>query len=216
MARGFYEKQCIQDNWSVRELKRQHNSALFERLALGKNKQAILNLSKQGQLITKSDDIIKDPYVFEFSELPEHDLHSEKAIEKILIDKLSDFLLEPGKGFAFISRQYHITLNNTHYFVDLVFYHRILHCFVLIDLKTGTVNHQGIGQMNMYINYFKHEENTTGDNEPIGIVLGRNKDDVLVEYATGSLSNQLFVSKYQFYLHSNPSTLSLLHSYNCG
>ena len=126
--------------------------------------------------------------------------HSEKELENRLIDELGHFLLELGKGFAFIGRQFRITLNNTHYYVDLVFYHRILKCFVLIDLKLGKANHQDIGQMNLYLNYFKNEENETDDNEAIGIILAADKDKILVEYATGSISNQLFVSKYQLYL----------------
>ena len=200
LARLFYEKQCINENWSVRELKRQKNSGLFQRIALSKDKKGILKLAKKGQLIEKVEDIIKDPYVFEFLNIPENYHYSEKELENRLIDELGHFLLELGKGFAFIGRQFRITLNNTHYYVDLVFYHRILKCFVLIDLKLGKANHQDIGQMNLYLNYFKNEENETDDNEPIGIILAADKDKILVEYATGSISNQLFVSKYQLYL----------------
>ena len=200
LARSFYEKQCINENWSVRELKRQRNSGLFQRIALSKDKKGILKLAKEGQLIEKVEDIIKDPYVFEFLNIPENYHYSEKELENRLIDELGHFLLELGKGFAFIGRQFRITLNNTHYYVDLVFYHRILKCFVLIDLKLGKANHQDIGQMNLYLNYFKNEESETDDNEPIGIILAADKDKILVEYATGSISNQLFVSKYQLYL----------------
>lgn len=199
LARSFYEKQCVNDGWSVRELKRQRETALFERLALSKDKKEILALSQVGQLKDTPKDIIKDPYVFEFLNLPEKN-YKESDIENALINKLEHFLLELGKGFAFIGQQYRITLNNTHFYVDLVFYHRILKCFVLIDLKNTKVNHQDIGQMNMYLNYFKIEENTEGDNEPIGIVLAADKDEILVQYATGSISNQLFVSKYQLHL----------------
>lgn len=148
----------------------------------------------------KPEDIIKDPYVFEFLNLPEKDKYSERDLETQLVHKLAQFLLELGKGFAFIGQQYRLTLNNTHYYIDLVFYHRILKCFVLIDLKQGKVNHQDIGQMNLYLNYFKAEENSDGDAEPIGIVLAADKDEILVEYALGSISNKLFVSKYQLYL----------------
>ena len=200
LARSFYEKQCINENWSVRELKRQRNSGLFQRIALSKDRKGILKLSKEGQLIENVEDIIKDPYVFEFLNIPENYRYSEKELENRLIDELGHFLLELGKGFAFIGRQFRITLNNTHYYVDLVFYHRILKCFVLIDLKLGKANHQDIGQMNLYLNYFINEENETNDNEPIGIILAADKDKILVEYATGSISNQLFVSKYQLYL----------------
>jgi predicted nuclease of restriction endonuclease-like (RecB) superfamily len=141
----------------------------------------------------------KDPYVFEFLDLPERN-YRESELENSLIEKLEHFLLELGKGFAFIGQQYRITLDNTHFYVDLVFYHRILKCFVLIDLKTRKVKHHDIGQMNMYLNYFKAEENVADDNDPIGIVLATDKDEIMVEYATGSISNQLFVSKYQLYL----------------
>lgn len=199
-SRSFYEKQCLHENWSVRELKRQRDSALFERIALSKNKKEVLELSQKGIIIEQSKDIIKDPYVFEFLNIPESRHYSEKSLENALIDKLGHFLLELGKGFAFVGQQYRITLNNTHYYVDLAFYHRILKCFVLIDLKTGKVNHQDIGQMNLYLNYFKQEENMEDDKDPIGIILAADKDEILVEYATGSISNHLFVSKYQLYL----------------
>lgn len=200
LARSFYEKQCIKENWSVRELKRQINASLFERVALSKDKRGVLELAAKGSLIEKPNDLIKDPYVFEFLNFPERDRYSEKDLQSQLVEKLGHFLLELGKGFAFIGQQYRITLNNTHYYVDLVFYHRILKCFVLIDLKRGKVDHQDIGQMNLYLNYFKHEENTEGDAEPVGLVLVAAKDEILVKYATGSISNQLFVSKYQMYL----------------
>lgn len=141
LARSFYEQQCIRERWSVRELKRQRNSALFERLALSKDKAKVLELSEKGQAITQAQDLIKDPYVFEFLDLPEKHFR-EKEFENDLIDKLEHFLLELGKGFAFLGKQYRITLDNTHFYVDLLFYHRILKCFVLIDLKTGKVNHK--------------------------------------------------------------------------
>lgn len=200
LERSFYEKQSLLENWSVRELKRQKNTALFQRIALSKDKEKILQLSKEGNIIKDEKSVLKDPYVFEFLNIPEHQIYSETYLEKKLIDNLQEFLLELGKGFAFIGRQYRISLANTHFYVDLVFYHRILKCFVLIDLKMGEVNHQDIGQMNLYLNYFKKEENVEGDSEPVGIILSKYKDDVLVEYATGSISNKLFVSKYQTYL----------------
>lgn len=199
-ARGFYEKQAITENWSVRELKRQINSSLFERLALSLDKEGVLKLSEQGQLITNPKDIVKDPYVLEFLQIPSEYRMTESKLEQRIIDNLQTFLLELGKGFSLVGRQYRLTLDNDHYYVDLVFYHRILKCFVLIDLKTKHVKHQDIGQMNMYLNYFKAEENTEGDNPPIGIVLGADKNDILVEYAIGGISNNIFVSKYQLYL----------------
>lgn len=200
MARSFYAKQCLIDRWSVRELKRQRNSALFERLALSKNKKEVLRLAKEGQQIKQANDVLKDPYVFEFLNFENKEVILERDLEHELVDKLGHFLLELGKGFAFIGKQYRITIDNQHFYVDLVFYHRILKCFVLLDLKTGKVNHQDIGQMNMYLNYFRLEENVEGDAAPIGIVLAADKSEMLVKYATAGIDNQLFVSKYQLHL----------------
>jgi predicted nuclease of restriction endonuclease-like (RecB) superfamily len=197
---SFYTKESEKEKWSVRELKRQMKSMLFHRIALSKDKEAVLKLSEKGSEIQNPLDIIKDPYVFEFLGLRNPITFSENELETSLVDNLQNFLLELGKGFAFIGRQYRITLSNRHFFVDLVFYHRILKCFVLIDLKKGEIDHQDVGQMNLYLNYFRKEENTEGDNQPIGIVLGAYKDQILVEYATENISNQLFVSKYQLYL----------------
>ncbi|KAF5062209.1 putative nuclease YhcG [anaerobic digester metagenome] len=200
IARGFYEVQAVNEKWSVRELKRQINSSLFERIALSKDKKGVLKLSQKGLVVSEPKDIVKDPYVLEFLQIAEDYRVTESKLEQKIIDHLQTFLLELGKGFSFVGRQYRITLDNDHYYVDLVFYHRILKCFVLIDLKTKHVKHQDIGQMNMYLNYFKSEENTDGDNSPIGIVLGADKNDILVEYAIGGISNNIFVSKYQLYL----------------
>lgn len=200
LERNFYEKQCVMEKWSVRELKRHKESALFHRIALSKDKEGVLELSKKGQVIEKADDLLKDPYVLEFLEIPEYYKYSEKYLEQKIIDNMQMFLLELGKGFAFIARQFRMTMDNTHFYVDLVFYHRILKCFVLIELKVGKISHQDIGQMNMYLNYFKKEENSPGDNEPVGIILGTEKEKVSVEYALGGITNQLFVSKYKLYL----------------
>jgi predicted nuclease of restriction endonuclease-like (RecB) superfamily len=197
---GFYIKQAEKENWSVRELKRQMRSMLFHRLALSKDKTGIMALSAKGQEIQKPDDILRDPYVLEFLNIPEQYQYQESELEEKLISNLQSFLLELGKGFTFEKRQYRISISGKHFYVDLVFYHRILKCFVLIDLKRGEVTHQDIGQMNLYLNFFKKEVNTEGDNDPIGIVLGAAKDHILVEYATEGISNQLFVSKYQLYL----------------
>ena len=197
---SFYTKQCERENWSVRELKRQMKSGLFYRLALSKNKEEVLQLCKNGQEVQTPRDIVKDPFVLEFVGIPEKQIYYEGKLEEKLIANLQDFLLELGKGFAFIGRQYKINIGARHFYVDLVFYHRILKCFVLIDLKRGEIEHNDIGQMNLYLNYFKNEENTEGDNEPIGIVLGALKDQVLIEYAMQGISNQLFVSRYQLYL----------------
>lgn len=200
LEREFYEKQTVSENWSVRELQRQKESGLFLRLSMGKNKQEILDLSKNGQIIEKPTDILKDPYIFEFLKIPEPYHIAETQLESLLCDNLQSFLLELGKGFTFVGRQYRVTLNNTHYKVDLVFYHRILRCFVLIDLKINEVKHHDIGQMNMYLGYFANEQNIEGDNPPIGIILSKDKDELLVEYATYGMNSQLFVQKYQLYL----------------
>lgn len=200
LERSFYEKQNVLERWSVRELKRQKKTALFQRLALSRDKTGILQLAQEGQVVTSPQDLVRDPYVLEFLQIPEQHRYSESELEERIIEHLQQFLLELGKGFAFIGRQYRITLNNKHYRVDLVFYHRILKCFVLIDLKLDDLEHGDIGQMNLYLNYFKREENMPDDNDPIGIILSRNKDEVLVEYALGGISNQIFVSRYQLYL----------------
>ena len=199
-ARKFYEKQIAIENWGYRELERQIDSSLFERLALSKNKKGVLQLAQKGNIISQPHELMKDPYVLDFLKIPQAHRVSEKVLEQKLIDNLQLFLLELGKGFAFIARQFKISLRNKHYSIDLVFYHRILKCFVLIDLKTKKVNHGDIGQMNLYLNYFKQEENVKGDNEPIGIILSAEKDEVMVEYAMGGISNKIFVSKYQLYL----------------
>lgn len=196
----FYTKQCEKENWSVRELKRQMKSMLFHRVALSKDKEGVLAIANKGAEINQPSDIIKQPYVFEFVGIPEKHRFLESELEEKLISNLEAFLLELGKGFAFIGRQYRITLSNRNFYVDLVFYHYKLKCFVLIDLKRGEIEYNDIGQMNMYLNYFKKEENSQDDNPPIGIVLGAFKDHILVEYATENINNHLFVSKYQLFL----------------
>ncbi len=200
LERSFYEKQSILENWNIRELKRQKKSSLFLRLAASKDKQGILALAKQGQMVQKPADLLREPYVLEFLKIPEPYHLSETELEKRIIEHLQYFLLELGKGFAFIGRQYRIMLGNRPHYVDLVFYHRILKCFVLIDLKKEEAGYDDVGQMNTYLGYFEKEENTTGDNPPIGIVLAREKDDILISYALHGITSQLFVSKYQVYL----------------
>ncbi|MCC6548575.1 MAG: DUF1016 family protein [Ignavibacteriaceae bacterium] len=200
LERSFYKKQSILENWNVRELIRQKKSSLFLRLAASQDKEGILKLVNEGKLVEKPKDILRDPYVLEFLKIPEPYHLSEGDLEKRLIDNLQSFLLELGKGFAFIGRQYRITLGGKHFYVDLVFYHRILKCFVLIDLKREEAGYEDVGQMNMYLGYFENEEKTEGDNPPIGIVLAKEKDELLVKYAMHNISSQLFVSKYQLYL----------------
>ena len=200
VERSFYYQQNLLENWSVRELIRQKESGLFMRLALSKNKEEIIRLSRQGQQVETPEDVVKDLYVFDFLKIPEPYCVSETDLEARLIDKLQFFLLELGKGFTFVGRQYRMMIDNTPYRVDLVFYHRILRCFVLIDLKVNNVKHGDIGQMNMYMGYFAKEENVEGDNPPIGIILSKEKNEFLVEYATYGMTSQLFITKYQLYL----------------
>ncbi|GAB1453240.1 PDDEXK nuclease domain-containing protein [Draconibacterium sp.] len=171
LERNFYEKQTLHENWSIRELVRQKKASLFLRLATSKGKDEIKKLSENGAIVQQPSDLIREPYILEFLKIPEPYYTSESDLETRIIDNLQHFLLELGKGFAFIGRQYRITLANRHHYVDLVFYHRILKCFVLIDLKKETAGYEEIGQMNMYLGYFENEENTESDNPPVGIVL---------------------------------------------
>jgi predicted nuclease of restriction endonuclease-like (RecB) superfamily len=173
---------------------------LFHRIAINKDKEKILELSKKGQVVKSEDDLTKDPYVFEFLGIPENYEYTENDIEKAIINNLQKFLLELGKGFAFIGRQQRITLNNRHYKVDLVFYHTKLKCYVLIDLKIGEVEYEHIGQMKLYLGYYEKEVNDENDNQPIGIILSEEKDDIMVEYAMLNDTSKLLVSKYQLYL----------------
>jgi predicted nuclease of restriction endonuclease-like (RecB) superfamily len=196
----FYTKQCEKENWSVRELKRQMNSMLFHRLALSKDKSGVMEIAEKGAEIQKPEDIIKEPFVFEFFGIREKEKYLEGELEEKLIQNLESFLLELGKGFAFVKRQYRIPVGNRQFSVDLVFYHIILKCYVLIDLKRGEIEHGDIGQMNFYLNYFRKEVNIETDNEPIGIVLGAYKDKIMIEYAMDNISNQLFAAKYQLFL----------------
>ena len=198
--RKFYEIESINEKWSVRELKRQYDSALYERLAHSRNKRKVKELSTKGHIIKSASDAIKDPYILEFLSLEEHELYSENDFESAIITKLEDFLNELGKGFLFVGRQYRITFDEEHFFIDLVFYHRILRCFILIDLKIGELKHQDIGQMQMYVNYFDEEVKDANENKTIGIILCRNKKESIVKYTLPKGSNQIFTSKYKIYL----------------
>ena len=201
--RSFYEKETINANWSVRELKRQIKTSLFERLLLSsgdENKEKVLELALNGNEINKASDVVKDPYVFEFLGIPEEKVIMENDLEKALINHIEKFLLELGKGFMYVGSQQRITLGNTHYYVDMVFYNKILRSYVLIELKTGKLMPEAVGQINMYLNYYKTEVNDNTDNEPIGIILCTDKDSIQAEYALGSLSNNIFASKYTLYI----------------
>lgn len=202
LARSFYEQEAVQSNWSVRELKRQISSMLFERLAYSKNTKAVMTMARRGQIIEKPEDAIKDPYVLEFLNLKEEISYTETQFEQAIIDKLQHFLLELGKGFSFVARQKRITISNRHYFIDLVFYNRFLKCFLLIDLKTGELDHADIGQMNFYLNYYEENEKTKDENDPIGLILCTKKDEVFAKYVLGGLNNKVFASKYKLALPS--------------
>ena len=200
LERSFYEKECEEEHWGIRELKRQMKSMLFHRLALSTDKQKVLKLASEGQIIEKPEDILKEPYVFEFTGLPHLPVYEEGDLEEALVNNLSMFFLELGKGFTYVGRQQKMVIGGRTYKVDLVFYHRILKCFVLIDLKRGEVQHEDIGQMNFYLNYYREEMNTEGDTEPIGIILGAYQDKLVMHYALQNITNQVFVSRYQLYL----------------
>ena len=199
--RGFYEQECIKANWSVRELKRQIATSLFERLLLSKgeaNQETVLELAQKGIETDSPEKIIKDPYVFEFLGIPENKPILETDLERSLVQHIEKFLLELGRGFMFVGTQQRVTLGNEHYYVDMVFYNKLLHCYVLIELKTKKLMPEAIGQLNMYLNYYAEEVNEKGDNPPIGIILCTDKDALQAEYALGGLKNTIFASKYTY------------------
>lgn len=210
--RSFYEIETEKNNWSVRELKRQYDSALYTRLALSRDKEGILKLSQEGQIVEKPKDIIKDPYILEFLGLPELHQYSESELEQEIINKLEHFLLELGQGFAFVSRQQRISFDDKHFRIDLVFYNRVLRSFVLIDLKIGELKHQDLGQMQMYVNYYDREMRLEGENKTIGIVLCQNKSNLLVEYTLPEGNEQIFASKYKTILPSKEDFKRLIES----
>lgn len=199
--RSFYEKECERSGWSVREMKRQIATSLFERLLLsdGKaNKEKVYELATKGQELAAPEDIVKDPYVFEFLGIPENKPVLESELEKALVRQIENFMLELGRGFMFVGTQQRVTLNNTHYYVDMVFYNKELHAYILIELKTVKLMPEAVGQLNMYLNYYAAEVNEPGDNPPIGIILCTDKDNVSAEYALGGLSNNIFASTYTY------------------
>jgi predicted nuclease of restriction endonuclease-like (RecB) superfamily len=207
--RNFYEIEAIENNWSLRELRRQFDSALYERLTLSKDKKELKELSQKGQIVQTPQDIIKEPYVLEFLGLEEKSIYSESELESKLIDKLEHFLLELGKGFTFVARQKRFSFDEEHFRVDLVFYNRLLKCFVLIDLKIGKLKHQDLGQMMMYVNYFDRYEKTEDENPTIGIILCKEKNQTLVEL-TLPQDTQVFASKYQTILPNKEELKRLL------
>ncbi|MFA5455222.1 MAG: PDDEXK nuclease domain-containing protein [Sulfurimonas sp.] len=190
--RNFYEMEAVQNNWTLRELKRQFDSGLFERLSLSLEKEKVKSLHSKGQIIESVQDLIKDPYILEFVGLPVLSSYSESELEQKLIDKLEHFLLELGKGFTFVARQKRITIDEKHFAVDLVFYNRFLKCFVVLDLKIGELKHQDIGQMMMYVNYFDRFEKTDDENLTVGIILCKDKSKALVELTLPKDNNQIY------------------------
>jgi predicted nuclease of restriction endonuclease-like (RecB) superfamily len=210
--RKFYEIETEKNNWSVRELERQINTSLYERLSLSKDKIGILKLAEKGQQIEKASDLIKDPYVLEFLNLSESNAYNETELEEALITKLEHFLLELGKGFTFVGRQVRFTFDEEHFRVDLVFYNRILKCFVLIDLKIGKLKHQDLGQMQMYVNYYDRYVKLDDENKTIGIILCKDKKDTLVEITLPENNNQIFASKYELILPSKQELQQLIEN----
>ncbi|MCL2308469.1 MAG: PDDEXK nuclease domain-containing protein [Proteobacteria bacterium] len=208
--RQFYEVEIASNGWSFREFQRQYDSSLYERLALSRNKKKVLELAAKGQIIRSPQDLFKDPYVLEFTGLPEKAEYTETELEQKLIDHLQQFLLELGKGFAFIGRQVRFTYEDESFYVDLVFYNRLLKSFVLIDLKIGRLKHQDIGQMQMYVNYYDRKIRLSDENPTIGIVLCRDKKDAMVEMMLPEKNKRIFAAKYKTVLPSKEDFKKLL------
>lgn len=210
--RKFYEIECHKNNWSLRELQRQFDSALYQRLVLSRDTEKVNELAEKGQIIESAQDAIKDPYILEFIGLPEQNTYSESELEQALIDKLEHFLLELGRGFTFVGRQVRFTFDDEHFRVDLVFFNRFLRSFVLIDLKIGKLKHQDLGQMQMYVNYYDRFVKTEDENKTIGIILCRDKKDALVEITLPEDNNQIFASHYQTVLPSKEELKQLIEA----
>lgn len=210
--RNFYEIETAQNSWSLRELQRQFDTSLYERLALSRKKNEVKKLSEKGLIIEKAQDSLKDPYVLEFLGLPEETKYSETELEQKLIDKLEHFLLELGKGYTFVGRQVRFTFDDKHFRVDLVFYNRLLQCFVLIDLKIGEITHQDLGQMQMYVNYYDRFVKLDTENKTIGIILCKKKNDTLVEITLPENNEQIFASKYLTVLPSKKELKELINN----
>lgn len=198
--RKFYMKEAISSKWSVRELQRQRDSLLYERLSLSADKEKVLELSEKGQILKTSKDLVKDPFVLEFLDIKENTIYLESDLEKEIIEHLKEFLLELGKGFSYIGNQVRITLENEHFYPDLVFYNRLLRCFVIIDLKIGKVSHQDIGQMQMYVNYYDREIKQDDENATVGILLSTNKNETIVKYTLPEDNQTIFSSEYKLHM----------------
>ena len=212
--RQFYETEAFGQNWSYRELKRQFNSSLYERLKLSRNKQKVNQLAKKGQIVDLPQDFLKEPLVLEFLQLKELPEYSETDLEKAIIDKLQEFMMELGKGFLFEARQKRVTIEDKHHHIDLTFYNRILKCFLLIDLKIGELTHEDLGQMQMYVNYYDRYVKEKNENKTIGIVLCKKKNEALVEITLPLGNKQIYASKYQLYLPDKKQLKQILHDYD--
>ena len=212
--RHFYEIESYRNGWNKDELSRQYGSSLYERLALSRDKDEVMRLALEGQVIESPEDIFKDPYVLEFTGLPEMASYSESDLEEKIIDHLQQFLLELGRGFTFVGRQVRFTFEEDHYRVDLVTYNRLLRCFVLFDLKIGKLKHEDIGQMQMYVNYYDRKVKMEEENPTIGIIICKDKKDAVIEMTLPENNNQIFASKYQTVLPSKEELQQLLEDRN--
>ena len=206
--RNFYLNECINAKWSVRELQRQKDSLLYERLLLSANKEKVRELSEKGQIIKTSKDLVKDPFVLEFLDIKENTEYLESDLEKNILKHLKEFLLELGKGFSYVGNQVRLTLEEDHFYPDLVFYNRLLKCFVIIDLKIGKVTHQDIGQMQMYVNYYDREIKQEDENQTIGILLSTDKNETIVKYTLPKDNKTIFSSEYKLHLPTEQELIS--------
>ena len=198
--RKFYMHECINSRWSVRELRRQRASLLYERLLLSTDKKSVLELAENGQLLRNSKDLVKDPFVLEFLDIKENTRYLESDLEKNILEHLKEFLLELGKGFTYVGNQVRLTLEEDHFYPDLVFYNRLLKCFVIIDLKIGKVTHQDIGQMQMYVHYYDREIKQEEENSTVGILLSTTKNETVVKYTLPEDNKNIFSTTYQLHL----------------
>ena len=208
----FYENEATNARWCLRELKRQFNAALYERLALSRDKKAISEIYKQGMVVGRPEDIVKDPYILEFLGMPEESRYSESDLEQRIIDEMQHFLLEMGKGYIFVGRQERLTFDEQHFYVDLVFFNRLLQCFVLIALKIGSITHQDLGQMQMYVNYYDRKVKLATENPTVGILLCKEKNNAVVEMTLPQDNTQIFASKYELVLPDKAALMRLLEN----
>jgi predicted nuclease of restriction endonuclease-like (RecB) superfamily len=208
--RRFYQTECINSQWSVRELQRQKDSLLYERLTLSADKEKILELSEKGQVLKTSNDLVKDPFVLEFLDIKENTDYLESDLEKNILEHLKEFLLELGKGFMFVGSQVRLTLEEDHFYPDLVFYNRLLKCFIIIDLKIGKVTHQDIGQMQMYVNYYDREIKQGDENPTIGILLTTNKNETIVKYTLPKDNKTIFSTEYKLHMPTEEELISAI------